>query len=109
MPRPVKQVFALRLKDGCCERYRHAHDHVWPELAERFRELSIDTSIHWFEPYLFVFSTAPSARNWDELGISDVTRRWNEYMSELLETNPDGSIKRYDMPELFAFGVFKSD
>ena len=104
---PVGEV--LKLKPGCYDEYRKRHDELWPELADLMTTHGIDMAIYRFEDYLFVCGTAPSEEDWKAIGTHPVTPHWNEYMSEVLESDANGELVRYILPQAFSFGAFAQE
>ncbi|SVC50428.1 uncharacterized protein METZ01_LOCUS303282 [marine metagenome] len=99
----------LKLKPGCYDEYKKRHDELWPELADLMTAHGIDMAIYRFEDYLFVYGTAPSEEDWETIGTHPVTPHWNEYMSEVLETDTSGELVRHILPQAFSFGAFSRE
>ena len=99
----VAQV--LRLRPGCYDEYKRRHDHLWPELAELMRTLSITTRIFAHDDLLFAYAIAPSQEAWDTLAQHAVTARWDRYMADVLETDEHGAPLVTDLPIVFEFGL----
>ncbi len=94
----------LRVRPGCRDEYKRRHDELWPELASLLARLGIQTTIFAFEDLLFAYASAPDERAWDEAARDPVTRRWEAYMAEVLETDERGLPRVVDLPVVFSFG-----
>ena len=55
-----------------------------------------------------VHAVAPTEEDWKKSRNVEVLDRWSEYMSTLLETDAEGNITFDELPEAFAFGMFKA-
>lgn len=103
----VEQAYTLTVRKGCYEEYKKSHDELWPEVAALLDECSISMIIHYNEPTLCLYQVAPSQESFDRYNRADVTRRWNEYMATLLETDEQGRIIKGNVEEAFVCGIFK--
>ncbi|MGO9409705.1 MAG: L-rhamnose mutarotase [Spirochaetia bacterium] len=100
----TRLAFKMKLKPGCVQEYKSRHDRIWPELAATLREKGItDYSIFFDEETnaLFAVQKLTGAASSQDLGTLDVVRRWWEYMSDIMETNPDKSPVSIPLAEVF--------
>jgi len=88
MPR---YAFKLRIKPDAIEEYERSHQHVWPELLAKIKEVGISKySIFRRGQDLFLFMHVEDFdRAWDELAKDPVNLRWQEEMRKLFEPVPD--------------------
>ena len=98
----------MKLKPGGYPGYKEAHDKLWPEIARSMRDNSVSMSIYRFEDRLFLHAVAPTEEDWKQSRNVEVLDRWSEYMSTQLETDAEGNITFDELPEAFAFGMFKA-
>jgi L-rhamnose mutarotase len=87
-------AFRMRLNPGQGAEYKRRHDVIWPELASLLKESGIsDYSIFLDESdnALFAVLRRTEGHRMDELPTQEVMRRWWAYMTDIMETNPDGS------------------
>ncbi len=99
-----RDAFILKLKPGNVAEYKRRHDEIWPELVEEIRKSGVqDFSIFLDEESLTLFAYRKIIEGVasDEKPISDVSRRWRDYMSDILEVNPDNSAKCLFLKEVF--------
>jgi L-rhamnose mutarotase len=84
-------AWILKLKPGQETAYRKAHEQVWPELiAAAVRAGMRNHSVYVKGSLVFAYAEAENLKATMEiLAASDVTRRWNEFMSQYME-DPDG-------------------
>jgi L-rhamnose mutarotase len=98
---------AMNLRPGAYEKYKLAHDQLWPELAAGMRENQVSMAIYPDGERLFLFAAAPSEEHWQRSRQDPVLSRWDERMTELLETDAKGQIAFTVLPKAFGFGEFK--
>jgi L-rhamnose mutarotase len=83
-----RQAWILKIKEGREEEYRRAHAHVWPELIQVSREAGFRNHSCFVQGRTIIVyleaedMQAANAR----LEGNEVQRRWNEAMSDLLES-----------------------
>ena len=95
----------MTLKPGGYPGYKKAHDDIWPELAQLINNAGISMSIYHHEDLLFIHAIAPSEEKWDSIG-GEVTEKWYKWMTEFLETDPNGKTIVIHLTEAFSFGEF---
>ena len=98
----------MTLRPGAYERYKLAHDQLWPELAKGMRGNEVSMAIYRDGDRLFLFAAAPSEAHWQRSRQDPVLARWDTRMTELLETNEEGYIAFTILPKVFGFGDFHS-
>jgi len=88
MPR---YAFKLRIKADAIEEYERSHQHVWPELLAKIKEVGISKySIFRRGQELFLFMHVEDFdRAWDELAKDPVNLRWQQEMGRFFEPVPD--------------------
>jgi len=88
MPR---YAFKLRIKPDAIEEYERSHEHVWPELLAKIKEVGISKySIFRRGQELFLFMHIEDFDHaWDELAKDPVNQRWQKEMGRLFEPVPD--------------------
>jgi L-rhamnose mutarotase len=102
MPRVA---FQLRLRPGIIEEYEKAHQHVWPELLARMKEVGIsDYSVFRRGLDLFlVMNVADFDHAWDTLDKDPTNLRWQKEMTPFFEpiTNLEPGERFAMMKEVF--------
>jgi L-rhamnose mutarotase len=97
-------AFKMKLKPGCVEEYRRRHDKIWPELSALLKESGVeDYSIFFDEEtnILFAVQKQRGSSSSQDLGTHEVVRRWWEYLSDIMDTNPDKSPVSIPLREVF--------
>jgi L-rhamnose mutarotase len=98
---------AMTLRPAAYETYKHAHDQLWPELAAGMRENNVSMAIYCDGQRLFLFAAAPSEEHWRRSRQDPILARWDERMTQLLETDAKGHIAFSVLPKAFGFGEFE--
>jgi L-rhamnose mutarotase len=97
---------ALTLRPGAYEVYKAAHDALWPELAEGMRANEVSMAIYRDGNRLFVFAAAPTEAHWQRSRQDPILARWDQCMTEFLETDAAGRLAFTILPKAFGFGEF---
>lgn len=87
-------AFKMKLKAGFKEEYRRRHDAIWPELTELLQNSGVyDYSIFLDEEtdILFAVQKQRSGQSSQDLGTTEVVKRWWAYMADIMDTHPDNS------------------
>jgi len=97
-------AFKMKLLPGKKEEYIKRHNQIWPELAELLKNNGIsDYSIFLDEETNTLFGvqkTEKSAGSQD-LGNTEIVKKWWKFMAEIMETNPDNSPVTIPLEEVF--------
>jgi len=86
-----RYAFRLRVKKESIEAYDRDHEHVWPELLARLKQVGIsDYSVFRRGQDLFlVMRVRDFDKAWDALAKDPVNLRWQERMSRYFEPISD--------------------
>jgi L-rhamnose mutarotase len=98
---------AMTLRPGAYEKYKLAHDQLWPEVALGMRENKVSMAIYRDGDRLFLFAAAASEEYWQRSRQDPILARWNARMAELLQTDEQGQIAFAVLPKAFGFGEFE--
>lgn len=99
-----KIAFKMKLNPGCREEYKRRHDNIWPELAGLLSKNGIkDYSIFLDEETNTLFAVLYQNENAASGKLEDdpIMRKWWEYMSDIMETNPDQSPVSIPLVKVF--------
>jgi L-rhamnose mutarotase len=99
-----RNAFKMKLKSGVVAEYKKRHDEIWPELQKELRAAGIsDYSIFFDEKTLTLFAVQKltDTNSVAELPKNPIVRKWWNYMSPLMETNPDHSPVVHPLREIF--------
>ena len=101
----MKRVaFKMKLKPGCKQEYIKRHNKVWPEIADLIKSSGVsDYSIWLDEETNILFASQKVSGNVSSqgLGAVEIQKKWWEYMSDIMETNPDKSPISIELEEVF--------
>lgn len=101
----LKRVaFKMKLFPGKEAEYKKRHDELWPELETLLK----DAGIHLYSIFLdketsslFGVLHIEEPANLDALPQQAVMQRWWQYMSDIMESNPDNSPVSIPLEEVF--------
>src|ERR1700741_3044499 len=94
---------SMKLRPGAFDRYKQAHDQLWPELATGMSANQVSMAIYRDGDRLFLFASAPSQAHWDRSRQDPILARWNARMAELLEADASGPLAFKELPKAFGF------
>ena len=101
----IAQTFCL--KPGCYAEYKQAHDDLWPEIDLSMAENHVSMAIFLHGERLFLHAVAPTEEEWDRSRQHPALERWHAYMATLMVTDSEGQTIVDELPEAFAFGIFR--
>jgi len=96
--------FKMKLNQGMVEEYKKRHNNLWPELHNLLKDAGISEYSIFFDPetnFLFAFQKQSGEHGSQDLGTTEVVKRWWKYMADIMETNPDNSPVSVDLEEVF--------
>lgn len=94
----------MKLLPGFEAEYKKRHDEIWPELSKLLTQSGIfDYSIFLDEETstLFAVQKVKDENDLENLREEPVLRKWWDYMSDIMETNPDNSPVEKPLQEVF--------
>ena len=100
----TRTAFKMKLKPGFEAEYKKRHDEIWPELAVLIKESGVsDYSIFLDRETnnLFAVQKQSGGQSSQDLGTHPVIRKWWDYMSDIMEVNPDNSPVTIPLTEVF--------
>lgn len=101
---PQKLAFRMKLIPGFEEEYERRHREIWPELVTLLKDTGIiDYQIFLDRKtsYLFAYQVIDGNANSQDLGSTEIVKRWWKYMADIMETNPDNSPISVALPNVF--------
>ena len=99
-----KFAFKMKLIPGFREEYRKRHNEIWPELVKLLNDEGIGNySIFLDEETntLFAYQEQSGSGSSQDLGQTEIVKRWWKYMADIMETNPDNSPVTIPLEQLF--------
>jgi len=100
----TKLAFKMKLKPGFKEEYKKRHDELWPELKGLLKQSGIsDYTIFLDEETntLFAVQRQDGAQSSQDLGSTEIVKKWWAYMADIMDTNPDNSPVSVPLEEVF--------
>ena len=97
-------AFKMFLNDGQKEEYKKRHSEIWPELKTLLKEAGIsDYSIFLDEETntLFAFQKGSSDGGSQDLGQTEIVKKWWDYMADIMKVNADNSPVSVELEEVF--------
>ena len=97
-------AFKMFLNPGQKQEYKKRHDEIWPELKKLLKEAGIsEYSIFLDEETdtLFAFQKVSGEGGSQELGQTEIVKKWWKFMADIMKTNPDNSPVSIPLEEVF--------
>ncbi len=94
----------MKLLPGFREEYRKRHSEIWPELVAMLKNEGIGNySIFYDEEtnILFAYQEQSGERSSQDMGSTEIVKKWWKYMSDIMETNPDYSPVTVPLEQVF--------
>ena len=96
--------FKMFLKPGCEKEYEKRHKEIWPELQILLKSSGVsDYTIYWDKDtnILFAHQTVSEGSGSQDLGNTEIVKKWWDHMADIMETNSDNSPKSIPLKEVF--------
>ena len=100
----TSHAFKMKLLPGFEAEYKKRHDEIWPELCQLLSEKGIyDYSIFLDEETLILFAVQKVKEGANLTGLTEepILRKWWDFMSDIMETNPDNSPVEKPLKKVF--------
>jgi L-rhamnose mutarotase len=97
-------AFKMQLNEGQKEEYKKRHNEIWPELKQLLKSAGIsEYSIFLDEEtnILFAFQKVSGDGGSQDLGQTEIVKKWWKFMADIMKTNPDNSPVTVELEELF--------
>ena len=99
-----RMAFKMFLNPGQKEEYKRRHQNLFPEL----RQLLHDSGVHNYSIYLdedtdtlYAYQEVEGEGGSQDLGETDICKKWWAYMADIMKCNPDNSPVSIRLPEMF--------
>lgn len=96
--------FKMKMYPGFKEEYRKRHEEIWPELVDLLKAEGIGNySIFLDEDTntLFAYQEQSGIASSQDLGTTEIVKKWWKYMADIMETNPDNSPISIPLEQVF--------
>ena len=97
-------AFKMKLNPGMLEEYKKRHDDLWPELHKLLKDNGLSEYSIFFDEetnILFAFQKQAGDKGSQDLGKTEIVKKWWKYMADIMETNPDNSPVSKELVEVF--------
>ena len=97
-------AFKMQLNEGQKVAYKKRHDEIWPELKRLLKESGVcEYSIYLDEEtnILFAFQKVTGDGGSQDLGQTEIVKKWWKFMSDIMEVNKDNSPVTVALEEVF--------
>jgi len=94
----------MKMYPGFKEEYRKRHSEIWPELVAMLKNEGIcNYSIFLDEEtnILFAYQEQTGESTSQDLGSTEIVKKWWKYMADIMETNPDNSPVSVPLEQVF--------
>ena len=94
----------MHLNEGQKEEYVKRHNEIWPELKKLLKNAGISEYSIFFDEEtntLFAFQMISGEGGSQELGKTDIVKKWWAFMADVMKTNPDNSPVSTELEEVF--------
>jgi len=99
-----RKAFKMQLNEGQKAEYIKRHDEIWPELKKLLKDAGVsEYSIFLDEETntLFAFQKVSGEGGSQDLGQTEIVKKWWAFMAGLMKTNPDNSPVTAALEEVF--------
>ena len=99
-----RESFKMFLKPGMEKEYQRRHAAIWPELKALLSESGVSNySIFWDREtnILFAYQEVEGDAGSQDLGNTEIVKKWWDYMADIMEVNPDNSPVSIPLDEVF--------
>jgi L-rhamnose mutarotase len=96
--------FKMKLNPGMKEEYRRRHNEIWPGLVKLLKDSGVGNySIFLDEETntLFAYQEQSGESSSQDLGTTEIVKKWWKYMADIMETNPDNSPVSIPLEQVF--------
>jgi L-rhamnose mutarotase len=96
--------FKMKLHPGFKEEYKKRHNEIWPELIGLLKNEGIGNySIFLDEETntLFAYQEQSGKTSSQDLGKTEIVKKWWKHMADIMDTNPDNSPVSIQLENVF--------
>lgn len=97
-------AFKMKLNAGQKEMYTKRHNELWPELKKLLKDNGVSEYSIFFDEEtstLFAFQKVSGHGGSQDLANNDIVKKWWDFMSDIMEVNPDNSPVSVALEEVF--------
>ena len=97
-------AFKMQRNEGQKVAYKKRHDEIWPELKQLLKDLGVSEYAIYLDEetnILFAFQKVSSDSGSQDLGQTEIVKKWWKYMADIMEVNEDNSPVTIELKEVF--------
>ena len=99
-----RKAFKMQLNEGQKEAYIKRHNEIWPELRKLLKDAGISEYAIFLDEEtnaLFAFQKVSGKSGSQDLGQTEIVKKWWAFMADIMEVNPDNSPVTVALEEVF--------
>lgn len=103
-PAMPRIAFRMKVHRGQEDEYARRHNPIWPELEATLKDHGVRTYSIFLDRQtgdLFAYLEVEDAKRLDQVGETEVCRRWWDFMAPLMPTHEDNRPVTGDLEEVF--------
>ncbi|MBQ9704527.1 MAG: L-rhamnose mutarotase [Clostridia bacterium] len=100
----IRKGSVMKLYHGMADEYKRRHDALWPEIIEAIHRDGGKNYTIFHDPetdLLFEYIEIENEEVWASRGGDEITKKWWDYMADIMETNADNSPVCRKINEVF--------
>lgn len=97
-------AFKMQLNEGQKAEYIKRHNEIWPELKTLLKDAGISGYSIFLDDEtntLFAFQKVSGEGGSQDLGQTEIVKKWWKFMADIMKTNPDNSPVTKELEEVF--------
>jgi L-rhamnose mutarotase len=97
-------AFKMQLNEGQKVEYKKRHDEIWPELKRLLKESGVSEYSIFLDAEtntLFAFQKVTDDGGSQDLGQTEIVKKWWKFMADIMEVNEDNSPVMVELNEVF--------
>lgn len=99
-------AFKMKLNEGQKAEYKKRHDKIWSELKRLLKESGVSEYSIFLDDEtntLFAFQKVTGDGGSQDLGETEIVKKWWKFMADIMEVNKDNSPVTVELEEVFYF------
>lgn len=97
-------AFKMKLYPGFKEEYKKRHSEIWPELVILLKSTGVGNYSIFIDDEtntLFAYQEQSGESSSQDLGETEIVKKWWKFMANIMETNPDNSPVSIPLEQVF--------
>jgi len=96
--------FKMKLCKGMENEYEKRHNEIWPEMIEMIHKYGGKNYTIFLDKdtlELFGYLEVDDEEKWNESSKTEINKKWQVYMADIMERNSDNSLVSKDLKMVF--------